>query len=194
VATILTPRSGPRATAAGLAALAIWSASVALMRGMSESAGRLTGPALASLIGGVLALVWARLRGERLSDMLRLPPRYLFVCGALFVSCNVGLYLAIGACADRSQTLVVALVNYLWPVLTVALSVPILGRKARAFLPWGCLVAVAGTAVALLGGASKTAADLGFWATGRGVFALFMGLVAALSWGPTGACARCWRS
>jgi drug/metabolite transporter (DMT)-like permease len=192
VATILTPRSGPRATAAGLAALAIWSASVALMRGMSESAGRLTGPALASLIGGVLALVWARLRGERLSDMLRLPPRYLFVCGALFVSCNVGLYLAIGACADRSQTLVVALVNYLWPVLTVALSVPILGRKARAFLPWGCLVAVAGTAVALLGGASKTAADLGFWATGRGVFALFMGLVAALSWGLYSNLARLW--
>jgi drug/metabolite transporter (DMT)-like permease len=162
------------------------------MRGMRESAGLLTGPALASLIGGVFALVWVRVRGGCLSAMLRLPPKYLFGCGTLFVACNVGLYLAVGACLDRSQTLVVALVNYLWPTLTVALSVPILGRKARAFLPWGCLLAVAGTAVALLGGASRTAADLGFWGSGRGVFALVMGLVAALSWGLYSNLARLW--
>jgi drug/metabolite transporter (DMT)-like permease len=123
--------------------------------------------------------------------MLRLPSKYLYGCGALFVSCNVGLYLAVGACADRGQTLVVALVNYLWPVLTVALSVPILGRKARAWLPWGCLVAVVGTAVALLGGAPRSAA-LGFWTTGRGLFALAMGLVAAVSWGLYSNLARLW--
>ena len=181
-----------RATAAGLAALLIWSASVALMRGVSESVGLLTGPALASLIGGALALAWMRLRGGRVSDMLRLPPKYLYGCGALFVACNVGLYLAVGACADRSQTLVVALVNYLWPVLTVALSVPILGRKARSFLPWGCLVAVAGTAVALLGGSPRLSAGFGFWATGRGLFALAMGLVAAVSWGLYSNLARLW--
>jgi drug/metabolite transporter (DMT)-like permease len=178
-----------RATAAGLAALFIWSTSIALMRGMSESLGLLTGPALASLIGGALALAWIRLRGGDVQAMLRLPPKYLYGCGALFISCNVGLYLAVGACADRSQTLVVALVNYLWPTLTVALSVPILGRRARAWLPWGCLAAVAGTATALLGDA---AVDFGFWATGRGLFALAMGLTAAVSWGLYSNLARLW--
>ena len=178
-----------KATAAGLGALLIWSASVALMRGVSENMGLLTGPALASLIGGVLALAWTRLRGQSVRAMFRLPPKYLWGCGFLFVACNVSLYLAIGACTDRPQTLVVALVNYLWPVLTVALSVPILGRRAKAWLPAACLVAVAGTAVALLGGEHL---DPGFWATGRGLFILVMGLVAAVSWGLYSNLARLW--
>jgi drug/metabolite transporter (DMT)-like permease len=182
-------RPADKATAAGLAALLIWSASVALMRGVSENMGLLTGPALASSIGGVLALAWIRLRGGSASAMLRLPRKYLYGCGLLFVACNVSLYLAIGACLDRSQTLVVALVNYLWPVLTVALSVPILGRRAKKWLPWGCLVAVAGTAVALLGGERL---DPGFWATARGLFILAMGLVAAVSWGLYSNLARLW--
>ncbi len=181
-----------KATAAGLAALLIWSSSVALTRGVSESMGLITGPALASFIGGALALALVRLRGGRISAMLHLPPKYLYGCGALFVSCNVSLYLAVGACAERSQTLVIALVNYLWPVLTVALSVPILGRKARSWLPWGCLVAATGTAVALLGGTPHAAADIGFWATGRGLFALAMGLTAAVSWGLYSNLARLW--
>ncbi|MBI5239982.1 MAG: EamA family transporter [Elusimicrobia bacterium] len=182
-------RPADKATAAGLAALLIWSASVALMRGVSENMGLLTGPALASFIGGVLALAWTRLRGGSVSAMLRLPPKYLYGCGALFVSCNVGLYLAVGACLDRPQTLVVALVNYLWPALTVALSVPILGRRAKAWLPGACLIAAAGTAVALLGGERL---NLAFWATGRGLFALAMGLVAAVSWGLYSNLARLW--
>jgi drug/metabolite transporter (DMT)-like permease len=178
------------ATSAGLAALIIWSASVALMRAVSESIGLYAGPALSCLVGAATALAWARRSG--VSAMLRLPRKYLLGCGALFVSCNVGLYLAVGSCADRRQTLVVALVNYLWPTLTVALSVPILGRKARAFLPWGCLLAVAGTAVAILGGGALSAADLVFWTTSRGLFALAMAFVAALSWGLYSNLARRW--
>jgi len=175
-----------------LAALCIWSASVALMRGMSESIGLLTGPALACSLGGLLALVWIKLRGGALTGMLRLPRKYLLGCGALFVTCNVGLYLAVGACSSRSQTLVVALVNYLWPVLTVVFSVPLLGRRARPLLPLGCLAAVAGTAVAIVGPGALVQADLGFWTTGRGLFALAMALVAALSWGLYSNLARLW--
>jgi drug/metabolite transporter (DMT)-like permease len=162
------------------------------MRGMSESIGTLTGPALACLLGGLLALVWTRLRGGSLLEMMRLPKGYLLGCGFLFVSCNVGLYLAIGTCASRSQTLVVALVNYLWPVLTVAFSVPLLGRKAHPILALGCLAAATGTAIAILGGGTFAAADLSFWSTGRGMFALAMGLVAALSWGLYSNLARLW--
>ena len=162
------------------------------MRGMSESIGLLTGPALASLLGGAAALVWIRARGGSASAMFRLPGRYLLGCGALFVACNVSLYLAVGACATRSETLVVGLVNYLWPTLTVAFSVPILGRRLRPLLPVGCAAAASGTAVAMLGGGSMAAADLAFWMTGQGLFALGMALVAALSWGLYSNLARLW--
>lgn len=102
------------------------------------------------------------------------------------------LYLAIGACRDRTQTLVVGLVNYLWPSLTVALSVPLLGRRARAWLPLGLAAAVAGTALAVLGGGALAGADNAFWRTGRGLFALAMAAAAALSWGLYSNLARRW--
>jgi drug/metabolite transporter (DMT)-like permease len=107
---------------------------------------------------------------------------------------NVSLYLAIGACVERGQVLVVALVNYLWPVLTVALSVPVLGRRAGKALPLGCLIAVAGTAAAMLGGGEAAGSDPAFWLSPLGVFALAMALVAALSWGLYSNLARLWGS
>ncbi|HAH06471.1 MAG TPA: EamA family transporter [Elusimicrobia bacterium] len=174
-----------RATWGGLAALAIWSLSVALMRGMSESLGTLTGPALASLLGGGLALVWMKLQGESPALMLDLPPRYLWGCGFLFVVTNITLYLAIGACSERAQTLVVGLVNYLWPALTVALSVPILKRRARWTLPLGVLTAVAGTAYAMLGAGGYSSPS---------PYALGMAFAAALSWGLYSNLARLWGS
>jgi len=182
------------ATLGGLAALVIWSLSVALMRGLSESIGTLTGPALASLLGGALALALMRLRGESFFAMLALPRRYLWGCGSLFVLTNIALYLAIGACAERGQVLVVALVNYLWPVLTVALSVPVLGRRATRALPLGCLIAAAGTAAAMLGGADAAGLSASFWLSPPGAFALAMALAAALSWGLYSNLARLWGS
>lgn len=181
-----------RATLAGLLALALWSMSVALMRGMSERSGLLTGPMLASLLGGLLGLAVQAVRGESVRAQLRLPGRYLWGCGALFVTTNVGLYLAVGACRDHAQTLVIGLVNYLWPALTVALSVPLLGRRARSWLPLGVLTAVAGTALALVGGGALATSDAGFWLTPRGLFALGMGLAAALAWGFYSNLARRW--
>ena len=172
-----------RATALGLVALLLWSLSVALMRGMSERSGLLTGPMLASLLGGVLGLIVSALRGPSPLEQLHLPPRYLWGCGTLFVLTNVALYLAIGACRDHAQTLVVGLVNYLWPALTVGLSVPLLGQRARPWLFLGLLTAVAGTAVALLGGASQPGDGAGFWRSPQGLFALGAALVAALAWG-----------
>ena len=183
-----------RETWGGLAALAIWSSSIAVARGLSESIGTQTGPALACALGGTLAVAWARARGDSPGLMLRLPPLYLWGCGALFVSCNVGLYLAIGACETREQTLVIGLVNYLWPTLTVALSVPLLRRRARWTLALGCIIAAAGTAVAMVGGMGVLDSGLDHWRTPAGLFALSMAGVAALSWGLYSNLARRWGS
>jgi drug/metabolite transporter (DMT)-like permease len=185
----VTGASDVRATWGGLAARAIWSSSVALGRGLTESIGTLTGPALASLIGGLLALVWMALRGRPIAPMLRLPKKYLLVCGGLFVSCNAGLYLALGRAPNRSSVLAVGLVNYLWPALTVALSVPILGRKGRWTLPVGCLMAVGGTAAATLWGAGFDWGELGSSLT-----PLAFAGAAALSWGLYSNLARLWGS
>ena len=49
---------------------------------------------------------------------------------------------------SREEVLAVGLINYLWPSLTLLLSVPILGYRSRWFLGPGMLVATAGMVVA----------------------------------------------
>jgi len=138
------------ATAGGLLALLLWSLTVAIARSMSESLGPLTAAALGQGAGGLVALAVARVQGQTVASMLRLPRRYLLGCGALFVAYMLCLFAAVGWAPNRSAALVVALINYLWPALTVVLSVPLLGRRARWTLAPGVLAAVAGTAQAAL--------------------------------------------
>lgn len=166
-----------RATVQGLVALALWASTVALSRSLSESLGALWAPAWALLVGGVLSLGAAALRGGA-GPMLRLPPRYLVGCGALFVGYMGCLYAAIGLAADRPTTLVVGLLNYLWPAAMVALSVPLLGRQAsKGLLVLGCALAFAGAAAAVVGDPSALG-RLG----GRSVAPLALAALAGLLW------------
>lgn len=177
------------ATGQGLAALAIWASTVAISRSLAESVGALTGAAVALALGGGLSLAVSLLRGTRLRALLACGPRYLVGCGALFVGYMACLYAAIGLAPDRPTALVVGLLNYLWPSLMVAFSVPILGRRARApALALGCALAIAGTAVAVVGGeglggvGARSAAPVALAAAAGVLWALYSNL--ARLWGP----------
>ena len=148
----MSAASGTRAaTSQGLAALVIWASTVALSRSLSESVGALSGAAAALALGAALSVAVALARRQSLTAMLRLDRRYLFGCGALFVGYLAGLYAAIGLAPDQ-PTALLALLNYLWPALMVAFSVPILGVRARTpLLILGCALAFGGTAVAVAG-------------------------------------------
>lgn len=139
------------ATLGGLLALAIWSGSVAVTRGLANSLGTVGGSAVANTLGATIAITVAWRRGNSPRKMLAHNKKYLLGCGLLFVIYGLCYNTAIGWSPNDSTSLVTGLVNYLWPALTVALSVPILGRKARPTLWLGCILAVAGLAVAVLG-------------------------------------------
>jgi drug/metabolite transporter (DMT)-like permease len=169
------------ATAQGLAALAIWASTVALSRSLSEQLGTLTGAAAALALGGALSLLFALARGESVGAMLRLDRRYLFGCGALFVGYMACLYAAIGLAPDRPTALAVALLNYLWPVLMVVLSVPLLGQPARLpLLALGGALALAGTFAAVLGGSPRGWASLPAGAAAPLAFAGLAGILWAV--------------
>ncbi len=90
-------------TAGGLAALVLWSLTVALARRLSEQLGPLTAGACVYLIGGALCLVpLARRRGP-VWGLVTSSPRYVFGCGFLFVLYTAVLFLAVGLAADRSR-------------------------------------------------------------------------------------------
>ncbi len=140
-----------RSTLFGLFAILLWSTTIAFSRSLTEQLGTFTAAALIYTFAGLVGLLYTGLQPGALSGSLRLPRRYLFGCGALFVAYIASLYLAIGTSATRVQVLVVGLINYLWPGLSLVFSIPILGHRARPALPLGVVLAFAGIWLATTG-------------------------------------------
>lgn len=143
------PISRGMSTVFGLLAILLWASTVAVGRSLTEQIGTLTAATIVYLGGGVIGLGWLGARGKLRIAVDGFGKRYLFGVGGLFVLNNVTLYLAIGTAANRLQVLEIGLVNYLWPMLTILLSVPILKLHARWTLLPGALIGTVGIFLAL---------------------------------------------
>ena len=91
------------------------------------------------------------------------------------------VYLAIGWAENRQQVLEVGLVNYLWPALTLVLSLVLLGTKASWVLLPGTLLALAGVFVVVTHGAPVSWQSL-FRNLASTPGAYSLALAAAVSW------------
>ncbi|HEY3325296.1 MAG TPA: EamA family transporter [Planctomycetota bacterium] len=170
-------------TIGGVIAVAIWSTSIAFSRGLTESLGIFTAGACAFLLAGAIGTLWAlverasrpALDQNRRAGTPALPSAlYLFVCGGMFIVYQLCFYLAVGMAHDSGEVVEVGILNYLWPVLTAVLSVPILKARASAALIPGALLAVCGTVLARTHPQTLPASI--------SVPVLLLGLGAALSW------------
>lgn len=128
-----------RFTALGLSSLLIWASLVGVVKLISEQ----LSPVLAlALIYSVSALVILLPQGwPKLSQM---PKIYLWGGGALFVSYEILFLLSIALSTQREQVLMIAMINYLWPPLSIVLA--ILAKQLRyhwAVIP-GFVLAVLG--------------------------------------------------
>lgn len=142
------------ATAGGIGAILLWSTTVALARSLSEQLGPLTSAALIYSVSGIIALASLLHCRQKRMRILHLPTGYLLGCGALFVGYTLLLFLAIGRAETRQQVLEVGLLNYLWPALTLLLSVVLLGKQANWMLLPGTLLALFGIFLVVTQGAS----------------------------------------
>jgi len=133
-----------RATVFGALAILFWSSTAGLSRSLTETLGTLTASSCVFLLGGTIASLHMILTARRHRRPLSFPVRYLVGCGILFVIYMVSLYLAIGFASNRQQVLEVALINYLWPALTLVFAVPILKKKARGWLVLGIFAGFTG--------------------------------------------------
>lgn len=127
------------ATACGLFAILLWSTAAGLIRGVSEDFGPEGGAALLYSLGAVLLMVFLgrpRLRSASWG--------YLLSGSILFATYEVCLSLALGYATSRSQAIELSVVNYLWPSLTILISI----IMARQRVGW---TIVPGTALALFG-------------------------------------------
>ncbi|MDD4890300.1 MAG: aromatic amino acid DMT transporter YddG [Phycisphaerae bacterium] len=153
-------RTSAAYTALGLLSVLFWSTTVAFSRHLTEHFGTLTAAAGVYLVGGATGLIQMLARRGAFRDAIRMPAKYLLGCGGLFVLYTIMLYGAIGWSASGRQTVEVGLVNYLWPSMTILLSIPLLGRRARWTLLPGMAIALAGVVLAVAARGELSAAGL----------------------------------
>ena len=147
--------------------------------------------AAAYLIGGSLCLLRLAWSGRPVGHLLNLPRPYLLGCGSLFVFYTTAIYIAVGLAKDREQVLEIALVNYLWPTLTILFSLPLLKQRASLWLLPGTGLALTGVFLVMTPGAQIS------WASFRehlqtNPVAYALALAAAISWALYSNLARRW--
>ncbi len=169
-----------RHTVLGILALLLWSSTIAFTRSLTERLGTGTAAAAIFLISGGIGCAYLVVT-RQIGAVRRLPRAYLVGCGALFVLYMVCIYSAVGSAASRLHVIGAGIINYLWPGLTLAFSVPILKKKARLWLLPGAVAAFAGAALAVAhGGAFSWTAFAADLTSGSASYVWALG--AALSW------------
>ena len=190
-AEVLVGRQYGWATSAGLAAILLWSTTVALARSVSEQLGPLTGAASVYSVAGAAALFSLWRSHAPFHDIRQLPRLYLFGCGTLFVSYMIVLYLGLGFAAGRQQVLEVGLLNYLWPVLTLLFSIVLLRKAARWTLLPGTLLALAGIVLVVMPDTAAPWTSMGL-VPSRHALPRILGLLAAITWALYSTLTRRW--
>lgn len=134
----------PWATAAGAGAIVLWCWSGPCFAAGSRALGAMPYLALSSLIGVITATIYHRKQGHSLSDLYLLPPRV--AVASFFGVCLYTIMLLWGITiapdADLAQ---VVLVNYLWPIWIILLSMALI-RSGTKIAP-----ALAGAALGFAG-------------------------------------------
>ncbi|WP_275554648.1 aromatic amino acid DMT transporter YddG [Mixta sp. Marseille-Q2659] len=135
-----------KATLTGLLAVLLWSAIVGLIRSVSEGFGATGGAALIYTLSAMLLLVTVGL-----PKLKTFPRAYLIVGSLLFVSYEICLALSLGFARSGTQAIEVGMVNYLWPGMTILLSVLVNRQKTSPLIIPGLLLAIAGICCVLGG-------------------------------------------
>ena len=128
-----------KATLIGLIAILLWSAIVGLIKGVSEGFGPVAGGALIYTCSSVLLLFTVGFPAVR-----KFPRSYLIIGSVLFVCYELCLSLSLGFTHSGRQAIEVGMVNYLWPSLTIVLSVIVNRQKTSWVIIPGIIIAIAG--------------------------------------------------
>ena len=128
-----------KATLIGLIAIVLWSAIVGLIRSVSEGFGAVGGAAMIYTLSAVLLLFTVGFPRVR-----AFPRAYLIIGSVLFVCYELCLSLSLGFANTSTQPIEAGMVNYLWPGMTIVLSVLVNRQKTSLVIIPGVILAVAG--------------------------------------------------
>lgn len=150
------PISPLQGTLAGLVSCIIWSMAVLALHTIGTAFGPARATALDLGIAGTVLLVFGWARGDIRKIGLH-SPRCLIICGSFWLLHFTLLMVAVSIVNSKGELLVTGLLNYLWPSLTLLLSIPILGNRANWMLLPGMLAVILGVLLGKIATAPTTA-------------------------------------
>jgi len=107
-----------KATIIGLFSILIWASLVAVIKIITEQLAPILAVALIYSFSAITVLV---LNG--VPKIQHMPKIYVWGCGALFVCYEILFLISLALSQSREQVLVIAMINYLWPPLTIVFSI-----------------------------------------------------------------------
>ena len=128
-----------KATLIGMGAIVLWSTLIGLVRSVSEALGPVGGAAMIYTASAVLMVATSGF-----PKVGSFPRRYLVAGSSLFVLYEVFLSLSVGYADNGRQAIEVAMLNYLWPSLTVLFAILFNGQKASLLIVPGLLLSLFG--------------------------------------------------
>ena len=103
-----------KATLIGLTAILLWSFMIGLIRSVSNALGPIGGAATIYTISTLIVFA-----SSGLPKVKKLPRNYLYLAGSFFVLYEILLSLSLGFAKNDRQSIDVAMLNYLWPSITI---------------------------------------------------------------------------
>lgn len=176
-------------TVLGILAILFWSTNVAFSRRLAEQLGLLTSGTIMFLAGGVISLLYTLYQERSINFLKHSSKKYLLGCGILFILNTISLEVAVGLSVNRTQTIIVALINYLWPVFSLWFSLFILKKKAKKYLALGIFLAFGGMWLASTNGEILNSGDI---LQPHTLLVYALAMLAAVTWGLYSNLSRKW--
>jgi len=136
-------RPAHTATLGGILACFIWGGSISVMGILAIRLGSLKACGYECLIAGLVLFAVSLSKGT-VRQMLTHGWRYYLVCGGFWISNFALAWVAVGLVTQGEQLVIVGMFNYLWPILTLLCSIPVLGYVPGVLIIPGVMVTIVG--------------------------------------------------
>lgn len=130
----------------GITAILLWSSVVALIRDISELFSPIGGAAMIYTISAIFLILVMGI--PKIKDF---SARYLIIGTILFVAYEMCFALSLGMANNRYQAMEIAIINYLWPALTILFTAILGKRKVNLFIFPSVLITFIGVAWCISG-------------------------------------------
>lgn len=123
----------------GFSSILIWASLVAVVKLITEQVTPVSGIAMIYSFSAFCILIFGKM-----PSLKEIPKAYLYGCGFLFISYEILFLISIALSHNHEQVLIIAMINYLWPPITILFSIFAKQLNFNNFVFVGFILAVVG--------------------------------------------------